>query len=113
MLLIEVDVLEASMLVEVVCDGKVIIWNTDDSVCQEYPNLCCLAAGDKLTPKRELGSEKGRKWERIKDLKERKEGKKWKKKLIKRKKERIKRHFSHSIFQTFIIKADQIFCSAD
>ena len=39
------------MQVEVVCDGKVIIWSTDDSVCQVYPNVCSLPAGGKLIPK--------------------------------------------------------------
>ncbi|RMX56007.1 hypothetical protein pdam_00019572 [Pocillopora damicornis] len=47
----EVDVFEASMQIEVVCDGKVIIWSTDDSVCQVYPNVCSLPAGGKLIPK--------------------------------------------------------------
>ena len=79
------------MQVEVVCDGKVIIWSTDDSVCQVYPNVCSLPAGGKLIPKERAKEWKGRKSKRIKEMKDRKKEKKWKKKWKKERKKKEKR----------------------
>lgn len=95
MLLIEVDVFEASMQIEVVCDGKVIIWSTDDSVCQVYPNVCSLPAGGKLIPK-----ERAKEWKREKiEENKRNEGQKEREKMEKEKgKKRGLRDVFHSKF---------------
>ena len=79
------------MQVEVVCDGKVIIWSTDDSVCQEYPNVCSLPAGGKLIPKYRAKEWKREKIEENKRNEGQKEREKWKKKWKKERKKKEKR----------------------
>ena len=92
MLLIAVDVLEASMQYEVVLDGKVILRSRDDTICNVDPPFCNLPAGGKLSPKKRVEKKKRRRKKvRIKEMKERKNGrKKGKKKRNERKKGRKK-----------------------
>ena len=109
MLLIAVDVLEASMQYEVVLDGKVILRSRDDTICNVDPPFCNLSAGGKLSPKKRVEKKKRRRKKvRIKEMKERKNGRKKgkKKKEMKerkeerRKKGRIKKHLFH--FKLFL-----------
>ena len=93
MLLIAVDVLEASMQYEVVLDGKVILRSRDDTICNVDPPFCNLPAGGKLSPKKRVEKKKRRRKKvRIKEMKERKNGRKKgkKKKRNERKKGRKK-----------------------
>ena len=92
MLLIAVDVLEASMQYEVVLDGKVILRSRDNTICNVDPPFCNLPAGGKLSPKKRVEKKKRRRKKvRIKEMKERKNGrKKGKKKRNERKKGRKK-----------------------
>ena len=86
MLLIAVDVLEASMQYEVVLDGKVNLRSRDDTICNVDPPFCNLPAGGKLSPKKRVEKKKRR---RKKSENKRNEGKKeWEKK--KRRNERRK-----------------------
>ena len=75
MLLIAVDVLEASVQYEAVSDGKVVIKGWYDNLCDRHPYLCSLPAGGKFSPKKK-GNKKGRKKERVKAMKEIKEARK-------------------------------------
>ena len=93
MLLIAVDVLEASMEYEVVLDGKVILRSRDDTICNVDPPFCNLPAGGKLSPRKRVEKKKRRRKKvRIKEMKERKNGRKKgkKKKRNERKKGRKK-----------------------